>query len=186
MSKQKIKNLLFNADMAKAIYFGFKTETRRLKAEFEVGDIVRVREPHFVQVHGVECRFSVNDLFGARTDWKSIPGMYMKASNARMYLEVTAVRREALCDITEYSAAHEGVEQFGTGYYRNYLEPTAVCKTAIESFATLWDSINANPKQKNGWLVPFNSNPLVNVIEFKLITRDGVLPQEYMEVLQNG
>lgn len=182
----KIKNLLFNADMAKALFNGFKTETRRLKAEFEVGDIIRVREPHYIQVHGSDCKYIGDFRPGQPSNWKCMGGMYMKASHARMYLEVTAVRRERLCEITEYSAAHEGVEQFGTGFYRNYLKSTGVCKTAKESFATLWDSINDNPKNNVKKSIPFAANVPVNVIEFKLLTRDGVLPEECMEVLQNA
>jgi hypothetical protein len=182
----KIKNLLFNADMAKALYSGFKTETRRLKAEFEVGDIIRVRENHYLHCNGWSVRYIGDFLQGDRNNWNNVPGKYMKNENARIYLQVTAVRRERLCDITEYSAAHEGVEMFSTGFFRNYLHPTAVCTTAKESFATLWDSINANPKDKDKKAIPFNANVPVNVIEFKLLTRDGVLPVECMEALQNA
>jgi hypothetical protein len=181
----KIKNLLFTPDMAKALYFGFKTETRRLKAQFEVGDLIRVRETYYVQKHGSDFLFYGDFLEGGKAAWNLIPGIHMKNEHARMYLEVTAVKREPLCDITEVGAAHEGVEMLPTGFYRNYQKKTAFCETPRESFITLWDSINGVQKGDKAPIL-FSSNPWVHVTQFDLVTRNGILPEKYMEVFQNG
>ncbi len=180
---KKIKRLNFSADMALANYQGIKDQTRRLDTKLEVGDIVRQHEPYYKAVHGDAFKYIGQFRESQDTEWKYIPtGRYMRNEHARIYLLVTEVRQEKLDLISEYDAIREGVLRLENGSFKNYLFPNKSCATARESYISLWDKINAKGEIK----MPFKANPTVSVITYTVITRNGVLPEEIMEVLQNG
>lgn len=93
--------------------------------------------------------------------WK--PSLFMPKSAARIFLEITDIRVERLQSIPEQDAINEGIEPCGTHGYKNYLSKTEMlCKlNPIESFKTLWQSING--------VESWDKNPFVWVLQFKRI-----------------
>lgn len=97
------------------------------------------------------------------------PSIHMPRLASRITLEIVSVRVERLKDISEEDAIAEGIESFrpvpGDGdpvtRYRNYTEPAQWKWSPIESYKTLWNSING----PESW----DKNPWVWVIEFKLL-----------------
>lgn len=86
------------------------------------------------------------------------PSIHMPRWASRLTLEITGVRCERLCEITEEDAKAEGVEPYSRGY-----TDQATCQWA---FQELWNSINA--KRGFGW----DANPWVWVVEFKRVERE--------------
>lgn len=98
--------------------------------------------------------------------WK--PSIFMPKEACRMFLKVTDVRVERLQDISEDDAIAEGIEEVRPApfliRYKNYLE-NGYLDSPIESFKTLWQSING----KESW----KRNPWVWVYEFEKIEKPG-------------
>jgi hypothetical protein len=113
------------------------------------------------------------------------PGIHLPKWGSRIWLEVTDIRAERLLDITEQDAVKEGVQEnicedpskcpaykkengcCGKGQYFRYpidydAEP---CYSAVESFETLWKSINGD----NSW----EENPWVWAVSFKVLSMNG-------------
>jgi hypothetical protein len=79
---------------------------------------------------------------------------------SRLTLTVTDVRVQRVQEISEADAVAEGVESDSDGW-RDYQMPnTQCCGTALESFRTLWDSLNA--PRGYGW----DANPFVAAYTF--------------------
>jgi len=97
------------------------------------------------------------------------PSIHMPRWASRINLEVVSVRVQRLQDISEEDAMAEGVD-FDHGWedepgfgYLDYLSghDNFSLLTAVESFRTLWDSINAD--RGHGW----DKNEWVWAVEFK-------------------
>lgn len=166
----KAKPIVFCTAMVLALLAGIKGMTRRVADSedppYKEGDILWVRETWRVLAAYDDTRILVIQYF-ARGDIAEIefaPDRYEKFKKyvykhgwcspyfmpreaARIYRSVTAVRREALCDISTEDARNEGVsienwtQRGGDGsldspFYR-------------EAFAELWDSLNK--KRGFGW-----------------------------------
>lgn len=84
------------------------------------------------------------------------PSIHMKREQARILLEITAVRVERLQDITEEQAEAEGVD------FLRHAPDADETLTAKQLFECLWCGINGD----DSW----NSNPWVWVVEFKKVT----------------
>jgi len=141
----------------------------------KVGDRLWVREtwkPHYDCMVGTCIRFRADDLNWKPTAWTHDqggwcelneetpqwrPSIFMPRWASRLTLEITAVRVERLQAITEADAKAEGVEWLNQGY-RIYGRE-ACTYSAIQSYRTLWESINGF----GSW----DTNPWVWVIEFK-------------------
>lgn len=105
------------------------------------------------------------------------PSIFMPRWASRITLQVTAVRVERVQDISEEDAIAEGLDREWcsefvpetgmdvSGFdYRDYSDPSGITWTSpLESFKTLWDSINA--KRGYSW----DSNPWVWVVEFEQV-----------------
>ena len=90
--------------------------------------------------------------------WK--PSIHMFRKESRITLEITEVRVERVQEITEEDTQAEGIDVKAVTTQGNLVmnEPNY-----IDSFAMLWDSLNA----KRGY--SFESNPWVWVITFKVV-----------------
>lgn len=156
--------IMFSAPMVRAILAGRKTQTRRVvrflpprPCPYGVpGDRLWVRETW--------CADGLDDgsapLYHFRADgdhdpeatWR--PSIFMPRTACRIVLDVTGVRIERVQDISEADAKAEGPE----------LLPDPMQDTPRrwrDSYRTLWDSIN-------GKRAPWDSNPWVWVVEFKV------------------
>jgi hypothetical protein len=101
---------------------------------------------------------------------KWTPSIHMPRWASRITLEITGVRVERLQEISEVDARAEGVDLLrvdGHEMWRDYSvadednEGHGYCYTAVESYITLWESING----PGSW----DANPWVWVINFKRI-----------------
>lgn len=93
--------------------------------------------------------------------WK--PSIFMPSEASRITLEVTAVRVERLQAISEEDAVAEGIELSPGGPWRAYDAEGGCCYEAVESYRSLWTSING----ADSW----TANPWVWVVEFKRVTK---------------
>lgn len=98
--------------------------------------------------------------------WK--PSIHMPKTACRTFLKVTDIKVERVQDISEADCIAEGVESIGyepsighggTILYKNYEDDKKGCWNALESFKSLWFSING----KESW----NANPFVWCISFE-------------------
>ncbi|AZD34631.1 Phage protein [Pseudomonas chlororaphis subsp. aurantiaca] len=92
---------------------------------------------------------------------RSVPSIHLHRRYSRILLEVTAVRVERLQDISEDQALAEGIAKHPDGGY-HVKESGHYWAGPIDSFASLWESING----AGAWDV----NPWVWVVEFKQVT----------------
>lgn len=100
-------------------------------------------------------------------DWtRPKPSIHMPRWASRLTLHVTDVRVQRLQDISEDDARAEGIERDSDGW-RDYLMPaTQCCGSARNSFASLWDSLNAEraPWSGNPWVVAVTFRPVLGNI----------------------
>lgn len=120
------------------------------------------------------CPRSGTPVFRATHDdgdskWK--PSIHMPRSACRIILEITGVRVERVQDISESDAAAEGLNK--PIYVQNELGQLTPPKgetllsafpSAKHWFSTVWDGVYGN----------WSENPWVWVIEFKVLTTNGV------------
>ena len=161
-------------------------EKRKWTPPYHTDDILYVRETWYkCSLRGLErCFYKADDNVGYFIPYWN-PSIHMPKEAARIFLEVTNVRVERLCDITDDGALHEGAEgvrcdHAGLGPYgctdcmnTGWLEPPTV------EFMYIWDS---TIKKSNMELYGWDANPWVWVIEFERIVPDD---NESMEVLIN-
>lgn len=97
--------------------------------------------------------------------WK--PCIHMPRTACRILLQIKDLGLERLTEITNQSAINEGIkflsDEFGYQDYGPYAGMGPVYLTAIESFRSLWDSINAD--RGFGWHI----NPWVWRIKFDVL-----------------
>jgi hypothetical protein len=105
-----------------------------------------------------------------KNGWRIRPSIHMPKIAARIWLDVVSVTPERLLDITEAGALAEGVKNLivkdgahlnseGKVLYFNYLTGHYSINNAVDSFLTLWSSINGVDSTKQ--------NPAVWVIKFQ-------------------
>lgn len=142
------------------------------------GDLIWVKET-FGQLHdedGAGYVYRADFIEPEKEDfirqpWK--PSIFMPRVASRILLEITDVRVERLQDISEADAIAEGVEKIfsyppgrekvDTRLWFKYKKrpPHEWAETAIESYQSLWQSING----PESW----NQNPFVWAITFKRV-----------------
>jgi hypothetical protein len=122
-----------------------------------------VRETHLFRASGrvVDYRADIDPVeaagFGAMYGgWK--PSIFLPRWASRINLEVTGVRVERLCDISEEDAIAEGIDPPIGSLWSNYVQPKHACGSAVQSYHSLWDSINGH----ESW----DANPFVWVVTF--------------------
>lgn len=181
----KEKPILFKPDMILAIDEDIKSMTRRLNFNASVGDRLWIKEPHWMwgkyswtgeytktgkkkmefldmtsDEHPVIFSLDRNGLsftdvaYGECIGYHPRTSLFMPKKYARKWLEITNIRVERLQDITVEDMIAEGLS--------TTLREFDACCHLKEQWIQLWDSINADR-------APWESNPLVWVIEFKRI-----------------
>lgn len=111
------------------------------------------------------------------------PGIHLWKAFARIWLQVMDVRIERLNEISNVDAKAEGIKKIDPDkvvgekktLYANYLDQNTATTNPIESFKSLWQSINGY----DSW----EANPWVWVVEFEVLTVNGwdCLPSEIRE-----
>lgn len=173
----KEKPILFCADMVCSITDGRKTQTRRIaktdKPPYTAGDILYVRETWAQAPNGnylYKADSILKEMQGADFSIKWKPSIHMPKVAARIFLEVTQVRKERLQDITEANAIAEGAESCSPFDLKQMPLSLITClpngnkvikKTARIGFYKAWQEIN---RGTNDW----DSNPYVWVVAFKI------------------
>jgi len=141
--------------------------------------ITKAKNEHYDKVRPDGCPVemlyranAVQEGWEREVTWS--PSIHMPKWAARTWLEVTAVRVERLQEITYAGAIAEGAETEDYLNFREWAESVAPPGSHIENvrdhFGHLWDKING----KRGY--PFESNPLVWVVEFRVATRPDQPP----------
>jgi len=176
----KEKGILFQPWGVQAILEDRKTQTRRINFKCNVGDHLWVRETFRYFDMNEECthtencncyKFHNKILFKADEDisseykWKS--PLFMPKIAARIWLEVTNVRKEKLQDITNNDAWAEGINEQEVNKLP-YINKYGVYGS-VSVFCNLWRSING---KKPGYA--WKDNPTIDVIEFKRINNGKI------------
>ena len=101
-------------------------------------------------------------------DWtRPKPSIHMPRWASRLTLHVTDLRVQRLQEISEADARAEGVERDSDGWRDYQMPQTQCCGSARNSFATLWDSLNAEraPWASNPWVVAVTFSPMLGNID---------------------
>ena len=174
----KEKPILFSTDMVRAITDGRKTQTRRIaktdKPPYKAGDILYIRET-WAQAPNGDYLYKAHSMYKEMGDadfsfyWN--PSIHMPKAAARIFLEVTNIRKERLQDITEEDAKAEGAEFYSPFDLKQMPLSLVLClpngntvlkKTFRTGFYKAWQEINEKNRHAH-----WNSNPTVWVIEFR-------------------
>ncbi len=145
-----------------------------------VGDILWVRETTAQKLIEYGTHEEWKTIYKAdnpnemdRENWK--PSIFMPKKACRIFLQITDIKVERLKDISFQDAISEGVENkiiksevFKTyegfkNYYPQDIEDEGYYKSPIDSYKSLWKSING----WNNW----EENPFVWAITFKRAER---------------
>ncbi len=164
--------ILFKGEMVRAILSGIKIQTRRtnLKTKYAVGDHLWVKETMNFHgentiedgFYGPELQYSadhepVSEWFPENPKRRVIPSLFMPRKASRITLEVTAIRKERLQDITVRDCLEEGIS-----HDFDPSDPKGSACRVLGAYETLWTSING----PGSW----ESNPTVKVITFRRLT----------------
>lgn len=140
---------------------GLFSEFNLRDAKFRVGQRLWIKEG--VIIHADGKTLAGYYMEGARVTnlgEKRLTAMFMPKWAARTWLEITEVRIERVQDIIEEDAIAEGISTFGREFTFN--RGLHLSRTAKDSFAALWNSINKNKH-------PFENNDWVWCLSFKRI-----------------
>jgi hypothetical protein len=183
-----------------------KHQTISEKPPYAIGDILYVREEHYVIgtwelnptkelksdknyyyffpyvqpiAHDTTVRYSDNPpaefhVSKSNTpeipDWYKRNSLFMPKAYTRLFLEITDIKCERLYNISEADAIAEGIQQLEGKWnnktikgYQNYMNPNIPYLRAINSYISLWQSING--------LQSHNINPWVFAYTFKVIPK---------------
>jgi hypothetical protein len=143
------------------------------------GDLLWVREAFMPPLsYGTVTGYLFKADYEGLKEAKWKPSIHMPKGAARIRLRITEVRVERLKDITEEDTLAEGVASKGPSYnskweenypirFKDYKNPCDmyIFRYGIESFASLWQSING----PESW----ESNPFVWVVKFEVVSTTG-------------
>lgn len=150
------------------------------EAKYQPGDILWVRETwnysddlEYPYLYKQKEQDELKAEFFKRMKWK--PSIFMPKEACRLFLKVTDVRVERLQDITGVDACKEGIERwvetriksqptrYKVYYQDDPQDPAFYTSCPVDSFETLWQSING----KESW----KQNPWVWVYSFEKTER---------------
>ena len=133
----------------------------------KIGDVIWVRETFSQKDERLIYRSQVCSKWDLPDGFKWTPSLFMPKSVCRLFLEITNIRLERLNDISDNDSISEGIEIIerlkAIRMFKDYnLKGTLVGKTtAIESYKSLWISING----QKSW----DDNPFVWAYTFKVV-----------------
>ena len=176
----KMLNGVFSTGLLKIFYD--PDRVINIKAPYEVGDILYVREKFNDEetdsvLYAADKEFTdfgMKEVDGymfveSEVRWK--PSIHMPKEVARIFLKVTDVRVERVQDITEEQALKEGCKGYecyckGMAYACTDCYNTGWLESPKSYFMNLWNStIKKKDLDKYGW----EANPWVWVIEFERV-----------------
>lgn len=115
----------------------------------------------------------LGDSIGIKKRWT--PSIHMPRRASRILLEIVSVRVERLNDISKEDAIAEGIDRVGNNYgngpaycdyrARNQEDTAEWFNSPIDSYRTLWESINS----AESWAASWAATPWVWVISFKRV-----------------
>lgn len=188
--------LLYTTEMVRAILADRKTQTRRVPVEryrnWKAGDLIWVREAillkqekdtpyfdalyyadnnHMENLHELDDWFMNYNLWYYRCkDKQIIPSIHMPKQAARIWLEITGLREEAVQEISNEDSFAEGCIAYDDREYwkEDPMGAIVLADTPRDEFQTLWNQINS---KRQGGIYAWSQNPKVKVIEFKRINK---------------
>lgn len=101
---------------------------------------------------------------GNEWGWRKKPGRFLPRAASRLTLEVTEVRVQRLRDISEEDAQAEGIARAADGYWFNYAENGPTHQLGVDSFRSIWDSLNGK-RPAAAW----KDSPFVWCVSFKRV-----------------
>ena len=142
------------------VIFSNDNEEIYIPFKANVGDVFWVRET-FAEWPKVMFQYKASTSIGSEIGkWK--PSIFMPKQACRIFLKVKTIRVERLQDISEEDAIAEGVNCLHP-FYEDYLEKASFYHLAVDSFMSLWKSINGR--------ISWDTNPFVFVYEFEQIEK---------------
>jgi hypothetical protein len=147
------------------VYDGNGEIIGKLKYPYNVADVLWVRETFNLGAdEKIFYKAFSDDLYSYR--WK--PSIFMPKEACRIFLKIKSIRVERFNEISEEDAIAEGIikiADYGSTGYKLYTEPDASYTDidAIESFSSLWESING----RDSW----DKNTFVFIYEFERIEK---------------
>lgn len=201
--KKKMKPILFNGDMVKAILEGRKTQTRRvikpqpgciqgdscykynpftefeeIKSRYQVGDVLYVRETFGKDKYGkyhYRAEYPEHDC-EPYPIWH--PSIHMPREAARIFLKVTNIKVERLWDISEEDAKAEGITSYWAEPHRDVAPFIGAAKeVGADLCSTRCEAFeqlwNSTVKKQDLDKYGWSANPWVWVIEFEKV--EGLL-----------
>lgn len=192
----KFRPILFSTPMVHAILEGRKTQTRRTcKHQFwshsELVDVNINKEFQKID-RNVSCPYgNIGDVLWVRESWQILlfkdaptkylykanpqhdamkwkPSIHMPKAACRLFLRIKYVRVERLRDISEADALAEGISVNAHFYYDYMKNGLGFYSSPIQSFFSLWESINgADSLQANPWVWVIEFERIEKPIDFK-------------------
>lgn len=103
--------------------------------------------------------------------WKTnhISSVYMPEFAARYYAKIVNVRVERLQSISRQDCIAEGIDKLDSVSYRDYLTPELIHHDPINSYYSLWKSINGGKNWSKGQK-SWDKNPWLWVTEYEPVT----------------
>ena len=182
----RLKPILFNTEMVKAILAGYKTETRRVikqvspdareldtlwpKPPYCIGDYLYVRETycqldidHVINgekyIYKADCT-AESDGIRKELGYKWKPSIHMPKEATRLFLKVENIKIRHLGCMHRRDFLNEGLASIMSPYS---------CVAAFEiAFKNLWNSTVSDPQYK------WENDPWVWVTKFKVVDRKEV------------
>jgi hypothetical protein len=158
MPKYKVGDILWVRETFREYFHVDRLDEKIIEYKADNPPMIRIFDDNGFQVYKKDGREKL-------INWK--PSIFMPKEAARIFLRIMDIRVERLQDISEEDAIAEGIEivneKVPVKAYKDYLGQYNYYSNPINSFKSLWESING----EKSW----EQNPYVWVIHFEKITK---------------
>lgn len=155
--------------------FSKETDLRVIEPPYKVGDILWVREAwrELIRPVGAPKEFDYRADRDIRVTglFKWRPSIHMPKEAARLFLKVTHISVERLCDMTLADFIAEGI----TLSRSELRDQNTALLTAKARFKELWNSTSGKRGTPEYYAHSWYGNPYVWVIEFEVISKSEAL-----------